>query len=150
MPEDDPFMVRGLIDHAYMLDYDSQMMTSEGEDETTYGSALLTDAKIYGLGEVYGMEGLKEEAKWKFQKHMFLAVKTMPGLNGLLETIPTIYETTPDNDNGLREYVVNCSLELWSVIKALPELKNIAPLVPEYWLAVARGMGCEVGLRLLK
>ncbi|KAK3166703.1 hypothetical protein OEA41_009828 [Lepraria neglecta] len=127
LPDNDPFMVRRMLDHAYMRLYPETKSPScsPEKEEATYMSKLSTYVQMYALGEKYGMEGLKEEAAWRFQENL-KPLRLRSELPGMLEVVPAIYTTTPESDRGLRDHVVNICASGWKLIKTVPEFKAIA------------------------
>ena len=122
--DDDPFMVRRMLDHAYMRLYPETKspFCSPEKEEATYVS---THDQMYALGEKLDMEGLKEEAAWRFQENL-KALRLRSELPGMLEVVRAIYTITPESDRGLRDHVVDICASGWKLIKTVPEFKAIA------------------------
>ncbi|KAI9782297.1 MAG: hypothetical protein M1816_001910, partial [Peltula sp. TS41687] len=78
----------------------------DDDGKSKVGSSLLNNALVYGIGEKYDIPGLKLLAKEYFSA---CAALHWPPEN-IQEIIKLVYESTPDNDRGLREIVTNLCL----------------------------------------
>lgn len=78
----------------------------ESDIKSRVGSALQNNVLVYGIGEKYDIPGLKLLAKEYFSA---CAALHWPPDN-LPEIIKLVYESTPENDRGLREVVTNLCL----------------------------------------
>lgn len=74
----------------------------ESEDVCVEAPDLVTHARVYALAEKYGISGLKELAKEKFE---VMANESWEE-SGYLEAMHEVYTTTVESDRGLRNVVV--------------------------------------------
>ena len=111
-------------------------MSIGDDEESSYVSELHTHAQMYALGDEYDIHDLKEEALWKFERAIEAKEGISDELTDVIEVIPTVYETTPDNDRGLRDAVVAFGAKNLKQMEDLPELKIAAIRVPVYLIEV--------------
>ena len=98
LQEDDPDMVDRMLCFLYTSDY---------QDIAQGGRPLLVDAKMYAIGDKYGINGLKSHAKAKFSD----ALDAGWDIVSFPEVIETVYTTTPASDRGLRDCLAPVLLE---------------------------------------
>ncbi|KAI1013630.1 hypothetical protein LB503_010604 [Fusarium chuoi] len=72
-------------------------------DEPIPSSQLSLHAKVYALGEKYRIEGLKKEAKIKFESEI---QSGNVGVDDFAEAVEEVYTSTVGEDRGLRDVVV--------------------------------------------
>lgn len=94
--EDDPEVVRALLEYLYRLDY----TMPENSD-------ILFHIRAYAIAEVYDVQGMKALATERFQAlgRVGWNSPTFP------RAVKEIYGTTPDSDRGLRDVVVGVAVE---------------------------------------
>ena len=123
---DDPEAIKLLIDFFYLMDYDAPPIPITVDDANARMRTIqslftmrrprtelpkgdcntLMHAKMYALGEKYGIPTLKTLARTKFATAATYAWNH----SDFARTIQTVYCTTPDDDTGLREIVVQTML----------------------------------------
>jgi hypothetical protein len=72
-------------------------------DEPPLASQLCLHAKVYALGEKYGIRGLKKAAKGKFESEIESGTV---GIDDFAEAAEEVYTSTISDDRGLRDVVV--------------------------------------------
>ncbi|KAG5775230.1 hypothetical protein H9Q73_011095 [Fusarium xylarioides] len=71
--------------------------------ESPSSSQLCLQAKVYALGEKYGMQGLKNAAKGAFESEI---QSGNVGIDDFAEAVEKVYTSTVSEDRGLRDVVV--------------------------------------------
>ncbi|EGU88216.1 hypothetical protein FOXB_01266 [Fusarium oxysporum f. sp. conglutinans Fo5176] len=94
-------VVEAMIRFVYSFEYDVPADTS----------AMIFHAKVYQIGDKYGIETLKKQALNKFKDVFVEAEVTADYANDLADTITVVYTTTPPVDRGLRVIVVESSYD---------------------------------------
>lgn len=128
-----------MLQHLYTFDYSGQKTSIGDDEESSHVSELHTHSQMYALGDKYDIKDLKEEALWKFNKAIEAKKGQSDELTTVLEVIPAIYATTPDNDRRLRDAVVSFGAINLERIKDLPEFTSVATQVPTYMIEVLPG-----------
>ena len=77
-------------------------MDGESAEEYMEGPDLVTHARVYALAEKFGITGLKELAKEKFE---VMANESWDD-SGYLEAMHEVYTSTVESDRGLRNVIV--------------------------------------------
>ncbi|PNP79251.1 hypothetical protein FNYG_07327 [Fusarium nygamai] len=72
-------------------------------EESPISSQLCLQAKVYALGEKYGMQGLKNAAKGAFESEIQIG---NVGVDEFAEAVEEVYTSTVSEDRGLRDVVV--------------------------------------------
>ncbi|EWG54839.1 hypothetical protein FVEG_12946 [Fusarium verticillioides 7600] len=72
-------------------------------EESPIFSQLCLQAKVYALGEKYGMQGLKDAAKGAFESEI---QSGNVGVDEFAEAVEEVYTSTVSEDRGLRDVVV--------------------------------------------
>ena len=134
-----------MLQHFYTFDYPGHKMSIGDDEESSHVSELHTHAQMYALGDEYDIDDLKKEALWKFEKAIEAKKGLSDELTNLIEVIPTVYETTLDNDRGLRDAVVAFGAKNLKQMKDLPEFNIAATRVTAYLIEVLPGflIQCE-------
>ena len=83
------------------------LYTSDYQDDAEGGRPLLVDAKMYAIGDKYGIDALKSLAKKKFSD----ALDAGWDIVSFPEVIETVYTTTITSDRGLRDCLAPVLLE---------------------------------------
>ena len=125
-----------MLQHLYTLDYSGHKISIGDEEEPSYVSDLHTHASVYALGDEYGIVDLKEEALWKFKEAMEAKKGYNDELELLIEVIPTVYETTPSSDRGLRDVVVAFGAEKLERMKDVSGFESAVTQAPAYIVEV--------------
>ena len=130
-------MVDRMISYLYELDYSDGKVTSKRHGDSHYISPLDTNVKMYAMGEKFGIDGLKQLAKEKFE----VAFESVPTtkLGQFLDVIPEVYNSTPDTDEGLRELAVMLPLTREGSYKHLTNLPGFKSTIiqnPEFALGL--------------
>lgn len=124
-------MVAKMVKYFYTLDYpDTKSIALKAGSmvETPENSAFHVNVQMYIMGDKYGIWGLKKTAEAKFEK----AITQNKGILDLLPVVGTIYESTPEQDRGLRDIAVRLAgLDLAALTK-LPQFKEVVADVPEF------------------
>lgn len=98
----------------------------------------LMHAKMYALGEKYGIDSLKVTAKDKFAE----AVTYAWNHANFVATIKLVFTTTPESDTGLRDLTIKAILEHQGVLSKKPAIenaiKNIEGLSYGLWKGLAK------------
>ncbi|KAF4333628.1 n-carbamoyl-l-amino acid hydrolase [Fusarium beomiforme] len=93
----DPSVVEAMLRFIYSFDYSN-----------TYGtSSMVFDAQMYQIADKYDIPALKSESKNKFES----AVATGWSMDDFPIAITVVYESTPPEDRGLRDTVVETARE---------------------------------------
>lgn len=104
-------------------EYDAE---EDGEYETD-DSYLLAHTRVYALAEKYGIPGLKNLAKHKFERQMACYYDSPE----FADAVEEVYSSTIDNDRGLRDVVLQAfrshpqlasTQDVFAVIKRTPAL----------------------------
>ena len=135
LSHEDPHLVERMISFIYTSDYPNP--TGEkilGVFYDVDALALPVHAAMYGLGDFYGIRSLKWVAAGKFKALMRswypLVDKSLPSakLLAFVRAIRIVYETTPEHDRGLRDFVID---RLPGLFRALFPLEEFKVLVDE-------------------
>ena len=100
--------------------------------------ALPVHAAMYGLGDFYGIRGLKWVAAGKFKALMrswhSLVDKPLHNsrLRAFIRAIRIVYTTTPEHDRGLRDFVIDQLPGLFRGLFRLEEFKELVDEVPAF------------------
>ena len=95
--EDNPDMVDHMLRFLYTSDY---------RDDANGDRPLLVNAEVYGLGDKYNIDALKDLAKGKFS----IALGGCLDIVSFREAIEIVYSTTPASDRGLRDCLTHALL----------------------------------------
>ena len=144
LKEQSPHLASRMLQHLYTFDYPGHKMSIGDDEESSHVSELHTHAQMYAIGDEYDIHDLKEEALWKFEKAMEANKGLSDELTYVIKVIPTVYETTPDSDRGLRDLVVAFGVSNLERMQGLPEFKSTAILVPIYMTEVLPGFFNEL------
>lgn len=99
---------------------------------------LLHNASLYGMGEKYGIHGLKGIASEKFAdvlNHEIVVnweIKSMITADALITAVKCIYGTTPESDKGLRDQVLGHAKRYLKSLLPIEEFRAILAEVPEF------------------
>ncbi|CRG91090.1 hypothetical protein PISL3812_08138 [Talaromyces islandicus] len=122
LDEDEPRSVEAMIHFMYGFSYDSS-----GSDRGRV-SPMLFNVKVYQVGDKYSVPKLKEEAREKF----ITAVKACWEMDDFPVAITEAYSTTPREDRGLRDPLVQTSLEHLDVLLKNEEFKHVLRNILEF------------------
>ena len=100
--KDDPRAVRCMFEFIYLHEYNDAIQTSP-EDASIDSHEICLHAKVYGLGDKYGIPSLKDEALKKFEDTVKVAWED----DAFSRAIRIVFTNTPDTDSALRSVVVN-------------------------------------------
>lgn len=125
-----------MLQHLYTIDYPGHKISIGTDEEPSHVSELLTHVKMYAIGDEYDIKDLKDEALWKFEQAMKAKKGHIGELTSLLEVIPAIYTTTPENDRGLRDLVAGFGAQHIERMKDLPELEDVVVQAPKFLFEV--------------
>ena len=107
LPEDDPALVHQMLVFLYSCDYDEETKTSTQHP-------FEFNARLYGLADKYGIEDLKDFAKYSFS--LWLDEGLQYETSEFVKALRVIYTTTLSSDRGLRDLVIptvkECRVEL--------------------------------------
>ena len=140
-----------MLNYLYVFDYDDIDAATTTEKRVTRrantslrGSPKLSlHASLYGLGEKYGIKGLKIVAHDRFKQALSHPYWKIPvrreeanpvATNAIIIMTPaveTIYSTTPESDEGLRIEVVDYLISNIDYFVKLDVFKNLMSRVPE-------------------
>jgi len=93
----DPSVVEAMLRFMYSFDYNNAYGTS----------TMVFDAQVYQIADKYGMEDLKTHSQEKFHN----AITTGWSMDDFPLAISIVYESTPEQDRGLRDLAVEVSLQ---------------------------------------
>lgn len=93
---DDPLVVEAMLQFMYTIDYDS------GGNDQEPMSPMLFNVRVYSIAGKYDVMALKQRAKEKFT----VAASTCWDMDDFAHVISEIYTSTPPEDRGLRDIVV--------------------------------------------
>ncbi len=131
LPEDDPHLISKLICYCYTTDYELDPDPDPVIAEDAFTFPLQFHAGMYAMAEKFDMKNLKKLAEKKFATALHVhepRVRTeIPGnkaLTRVLEVIGFIYNTTPENDRGLRDIIVGHVAQHWYAFLALRQFKR--------------------------
>ena len=131
--DDDPRVVRFMLDYFYGFDYDV-----DAEPSCEMGELEL-HAYIYGIGEKYESMDLKTLAASKFTKS---AVTADMDYGDLLQAIRPIYSLTPSTDRGLRDIAINlwliCASEIFK--EKQQEAETVMREVPDFVIELSTNL----------
>lgn len=122
LDEDEPRSVEAMIHFMYGFSYDSS-----GSDRGRV-SPMLFNVKVYQVGDKYSIPRLKEEAREKFTA----AIKTCWEMDDFPVAITEAYSTTSRGDRGLRDPLVQISLEHLDVLLKNEEFKHVLRNILEF------------------
>ncbi|THX59129.1 hypothetical protein D6D06_02360 [Aureobasidium pullulans] len=109
MDAEDPKSVKLMIHYLYHMDYlevETAKIKAEPastvvlKDHNLSDGILVNHARMYAMGDKYGIPGLKALAKMKFEE------ATKYTYAGLVKAIRIVYTSTVDSDVGLRQIIV--------------------------------------------
>ena len=105
LEDDDPATVERMVTFFYTGNYDDGNAAITATDaESSVGPVLMANTLVYAIAEKYDIGRLKRLANAKFRKiHCCTAWKCEEFLNVVSE----VFDTTPDQDLGLRSVVSN-------------------------------------------
>ena len=127
-----------MLYHLYGFDYSGHKISIGDEDEPSHNSELHTHARMYALGDEYGISDLKEEALWKFKRTMEAKEGDEDELESVMEVIPVVYTTTLSSDRGLRDAVVTFGAKNLERITNLSRFESAVDEVSTYTVEVLR------------
>lgn len=127
LPEDNPILVSRLIQCCYTTNYDDGPydLSAAGNKKYAFVSRLQFNAEMYSMCEKFAMHGMKKVAEKKFDDVLNAPLSTTLNTkhDRILDVIPIVYNTTPENDRGLRDSLLSYLIEHWKAFTALPRLK---------------------------
>lgn len=124
-------MVGRMVTYLYTLDYTDTKLVTHGSGsvvETPWDSGSHVNVQMYMMGDKYGIWGLKKTAEAKFEK----AITQNKGILDLLPVVATIYDSTPEQDRGLRDIAVRLAGMDLAALAKLPQFKEVVADVPEF------------------
>ena len=102
-----------------------------------YINRLHLNAQMYSKADKYDIPGLKEKAAEKFdtviwepQYGMYYTGSSV--IEEMIKVTPLIYESTPDNDRGLRDRVIEIATYRRREFEEHPLLQDLIAAVPEF------------------
>lgn len=114
LTEDGPARVKAMIQYLYCLEYD--IPESENTEDK---EGLVFHAEMYSIADKYNIRGLKSLAQDLFQK----STKKTVVIKEFATAIRTVFETTVDEDRGLRDIVVEIMTKNMDLLDE-PEIKE--------------------------
>lgn len=139
---EDPRCVKLMVHYFYHLDYlevetakikAEPAATTQFKDYTLDDGILIDHARMYAIGDKYGIPGLKALAKSKFEDILKFTCA------GLVKAMRIAYVSTVDEDKGLRQLIVN-KLHAYNIATSLgkPEIDENVRDLPELGYALLR------------
>ncbi len=131
---DSPALIERMIEFLYKSDYSNPDTGNEAEDLI---SLLRFHTDIYRLADMYEITPLAELSKSKYEyevkKHSIAA---------FVESIPYVYTTTPDHNNGLQGVVVSHARlhrhDILKDIRANTLFKEAVANIPQFAADIAQ------------
>ncbi|KAK4551649.1 hypothetical protein LTR86_011023 [Recurvomyces mirabilis] len=117
---DDPKAVHCMFEFLYCHTYATAADALPNDDFTKVDDTCL-HAKVYALGDKYGIPSLKEESLAKFRdvsKHSWRE-------EGFIEAVRICFATTGDGDKGLRNIVVRILNDHVEELADKPEVEDV-------------------------
>lgn len=136
-------MITRMVSHLYCFTYQSLQL----DCEESYISPLMTNIKMYTLGEKYEIQSLKKAAIKQFD--MFLNSRSEewePEIEDIIKIISEVFESTPESDRGLRDPLIDFVAQSWPSLSFTPELKLKMIEVPELTFGIIDKLvyyGCQ-------
>ncbi|CVK94996.1 uncharacterized protein FMAN_13250 [Fusarium mangiferae] len=89
---------------------------------------MIFHAKVYQIGDKYGIETLKKQALNNFKRVVESAEVTTEYASDLADAVTTVYTTTPPEDRGLRDIVMNSSYWRLRQLITIESFKESLPM----------------------
>ena len=163
LPDDDPTAVWTMLRYLYSLDYtieprnnyvydlseDPVPTVHDNELRQLSSLQLVCNASMYGMGDKYGIHGLKGIASEKFaatlkqpEWHAEWTCSEV-SIGSLATAIKCIYDSTPESDKGLRDQILKYAKLHLKRLLSLEDFKAVLAEVPElsYQLLVQEAAG---------
>ena len=141
LKEEDPALVDRMIRYFYYLDYEE----STPSDHVQYLTKFHCCIFMYALGDRLGIDGLKCLSRTKLRLALHAQSRSWTGWDGeygtLIAAISAIYNSTPDNDRGLRDVVINltmCRQYFYITFTQSKEFESAVEVVPRFLLDLVR------------
>lgn len=151
LPDDDPTAVWTMLCYLYSLDYTIEPRNnyvydlSEDPVPTVHDNKLrqlsslqlVCNASMYGMGDKYGIHGLKGIASEKFATTLKLPewhaewTCSKVSIGSLATAIKCIYDSTPESDKGLRDQILKYAKLHLKRLLTLGDFKAVLAGVPE-------------------
>ncbi|KAI9809482.1 MAG: hypothetical protein M1826_003896, partial [Phylliscum demangeonii] len=146
LDDDELPLVRRMIDFLYKLDYSDEgeppNPSSEYEDGAVIRespptdllecSALTVHARMYAIADKYQIPGLKDLSKRKFST----TVTDKWNNESFSHAVRVVYNSTPQNDRGLRDVVARIGREHIHALRDRGEFKCVLREVNDFTLNV--------------
>ncbi|OJD15234.1 hypothetical protein AJ78_04495 [Emergomyces pasteurianus Ep9510] len=154
LEEDDPELVRLMIAHFYGAKDPTEidiMRTGGSEEEpsnetekdtappitTERSYQALLNARLYAMGDKYGIEGLKTHSKTEFD-NWATDLDVVECIDEFPAIIDEVFGSTPNNDRGLRDIVVPLIAKNAEIALKNQELCDVLLLLPELQMEILR------------
>ncbi|OAX82266.1 hypothetical protein ACJ72_03389 [Emergomyces africanus] len=155
LEEDDPELVRLMIAHFYGAKDPAEidvMRTEHSEEEpsaetkkeepvllsaTEPSHKALINARLYAMGDKYGIESLKTLSQTEFD-NWATNVDATEYIDDFPAIIDEVYRSTPDNDRGLRDILVPLIVDNAEVALKSQGLCDVLLLFPELQMEILR------------
>ncbi|CAD6591088.1 MAG: hypothetical protein ASARMPREDX12_004920 [Alectoria sarmentosa] len=152
LPDDDPTAVWTMLRYLYSLDYtieprnnyvydlseDPVPTTHDNELRQLSSLQLVCNASMYGMGDKYGILGLKGIASEKFAATFKLPewhaewTCSEVSIGSLATAIKCIYDSTPESDKGLRDQILKYAKLHLKRLLTLEDFKAVLAEVSEF------------------
>ncbi|EMD86655.1 hypothetical protein COCC4DRAFT_33157 [Bipolaris maydis ATCC 48331] len=99
--DDDVSAVEAMLRFLYSFDYDASGSVAD------VASPMVFNVKVYSIADKYDVPALKSIAREKFKE----SVKTCWNMDDFPHAIAEVYSSTPPNDQGLRDLIVEVACE---------------------------------------
>jgi hypothetical protein len=97
--KEDPELIDRMVKHFYTLRYPEPSTPVLPDD----GESAIVHAKMYGLGDKYGIPSLKDAAARALDSVLNNVGTHSSPLNFIRDLLPAVYETTPAQDRVCRD-----------------------------------------------
>lgn len=138
MPEDDPLVIAKMIEYLYTSNYKSDTASEEEKKQGQGLSEMRLHAELYGVADKYNLPSLANFAK---SSYIATTVNSWDP-SDFLESIDTIYTSTPQSNRGLRNVAVTCTQDWgrpdFTEEKGLALMKRVCLQVPEHALDLVK------------
>ena len=114
LPEDDPALVHQMLVFLYSCDYDE-------ENQTSAQHPFEFNARLYGLADKYGIEDLKDFAKYSLSRWLDPLGSPPFAISDLVKALRVIYTNTLSSDRGLRDLVIPAFKDYRIILREDPD-----------------------------
>ena len=130
-------MVDRSLKYFYTLDYSEPFDADDGSSASTH-------ARMYTMGDKYGVKALKTIAEAKFESvfasvaegQAWVSPKPTNAWHGIVSVVEIVYSITPDTDIVLRNIVTAYIWKFLSFFTGLPDFEKMLAQTPDLALVL--------------